>query len=285
MKLDKEFLKLQKEVDRLIKTGEKDIARNYKKSLNQLRLYVAELYEKYSIAGQLTFYELSKYNRLSKMDKELIKIVSELYKGNNQAIRGTLKGIVEDTYTNTLDIINNATGRRIKGIIKPIDVTKSINSEMAGLKWTERMNYHRNTAIYEIQKEIKQGLTQGDTYSTMAKRLKKKLETDINKTNTIVKTEGHRVHAQAKVDSLDDIVKQGVRMTKTWVTSKDERVRGQKPSDTMNHVDMDGVTIPYEEDFILPDGSQGKAPGLITQGNTYNNINCRCIIVIDIVKD
>ena len=144
---------------------------------------------------------------------------------------------------------------------------------MAGLKWTERMGKHREDVIWSIQKEIKQGLTQGDTYGTMAKRLKKELEVSTSKCNAIVRTESHRVHAQAKVDTLDSIVKHGVKMTKTWLSSIDERVRSQ-------HASMHGVTIPYEEDFILPDGSRGKAPGLI--GEPQHDINCRCIITINV---
>lgn len=271
MRLDKEFIKLQSHIDKLIKAGEKDIARNYKKSLDELRLYIAKLYENYSIEGQLTFYEMSKYNRLAKIDKEVMEIVSELYKGNNQVIRGTLKGIVEDTYTNTLDIVNQATGRRIKGIIKPIDVTKTINSEMAGLKWTERMGKHRIDVIYDIQKEVKQGLTQGDSYGAMAKRLKKKLELDINKSNQIIRTEGHRCMAQSKEDSFNAIEKAGVKFKEQWISSQDERVRSY-------HQVLDGVIINRGEMFHSPSGAIGPGPGLM--GKPEDDINCRCIKIL-----
>lgn len=271
MRLNKEFLRLQRHIDKLIKAGERDIAKNYKKTLDELRLYIATLYAKYEVDSRLTFHEMSKYNRLTKTDKEIMNLVSELYKGNNQVVRGVLRGIVEDTYSNTLDIANKATGRRIKGILKPVDVTKTINTEMAGLKWTERMNYHRNTAIYEIQKEIKQGLTQGDTYGTMAKRLKKKLETDINKANTIVRTEGHRCMAQAKEDSFDTIEKAGVEFKEQWVSSKDERVRSF-------HQELDGVTINRGEMFHSPSGAVGPGPGLM--GSPEDDINCRCVKIL-----
>lgn len=271
MNLDKEFLRLQSHIDKIIRTGEKDIARNYKETLDSLRSYIAELYSRYEAEGQLTFYEMNKYDRLSKMDKEIIKLILELYKGNSQVIRGTLRGVAEESYTNTLNIVNQATGRRIKGILKPTDITKTINSEMAGLKWAERMHYHRNTAIYEIQKEIKQGLTQGDTYGTMARRLKKKLEVDISKANTIVRTEGHRCHGQAKEDSFDTIQKAGVKFKEQWVSSRDERVRSY-------HEELDGVTINHGEMFYSPSGAAGPGPGLM--GKPEDDINCRCIKIL-----
>ena len=275
--LDKEYLKLKLQIDKLILKSEKEIARNYKKSLDELRMYMAELYSKYEVNGQLTFFEMSKYKRLAMMDKEILLIASSLYKNNSEAIKGVLRGVVEDTYTNSLGIVNNATGMKIKGILKPIDVTKTINNEMAGLKWTERVGKHRSDAIYNIQKEIKQGLTQGDSYGTMSKRLKKVLETDISKANTIVRTEGHRCMAQAKEDSFNTIEKAGVVFKKKWLSSQDERVRGNKPTDKMNHVVMNGVIVASNEDFILPDGATGSGPGLT---NSYNDINCRCVAIL-----
>lgn len=273
MKLDKEFLKLQQYIERMSRMRENTIARNHKKVLDELRKRLARLYELYEINGQLTYDEMVKYNRLQKLDKEVEKMIKELYKDNTKLIRGHLRAITRETYTNTIELLETASKRRLKGIVKELDVTKTINEQMAGLKWTERMGKHRNDVIWDIQKEIKRGLVQGDTYGTMAKRLKKELEVSTSKCNTIVRTESHRVHAQAKVDTLDSIVKHGVKMTKTWLSSRDERVRSQ-------HSKMDGVTIPYEEDFILPDGSRGKAPGLI--GAPQHDINCRCIITVNV---
>lgn len=280
MKLNKEFIRLRKEIEKMTKMRETTVARNHKKVLDDLRKRLAKLYEQYEINGQLTYDEMAKYNRLQKLDKEVEIMINELYKENTKLVRGHLTGIAEETSLYTIEVIEGATQRKLKGIVKELDVAKTVNDEMAGLKWTERMGKHRNDVIWDIQKEIKQGLTQGDTYGAMSKRLKKELEVSTNKANTIIRTEGHRVHSQAKVDSLDNISRHGVKMTKTWVTAKDERVRGRNSSDKMDHVSMDGITIPYEDDFILPDGSRGKAPGLI--GNA-NDINCRCIIVINIV--
>lgn len=276
MKLDKEFIGLQKYVDKLIKAGEKDIARNYKKVLDALRLYFAKLYTEYATNGKLTFSEMSKYNRLKKVDEKIYNTISGLYQNNKKIIRCVLRGITIDIYNNTIDIVEGATGRKLKNIVKGIDVTETINTEMAGLRWTERIQKHRDDVIWTIQKEIKQGLTTGDTYDTMAKRLKKELGTSAGKANTIVRTEGHRCLMQAETNGLDSISKHGVKMMKQWISSKDERVRSQ-------HSEMDGIEVPYEEDFVLPDGARGKAPGLI--GEPQHDINCRCIITIRTIDE
>lgn len=255
--------------------GQTTIAKNHKKVLDDLRVSMARLYEEYEIDGKLTLIEMSKYDRLQKLDKQVYDTITNLYKSNSKVIRGTLAGIVRETYISSIDIVEGTVKKKLKGIVRDIDVTKTVNTEMAGLRWTERLGKHRVDAIYDLQKEIKLGLTQGDTYGTMAKRLKDTLETDINKANTIVRTESHRCHATAKKDSLDSIAKHGVKMTKTYLSSKDEKVRSE-------HEQMDGVTIPYEEYFQFPDGIKTMSPGL--SGYAKHDINCRCIITIDFLE-
>lgn len=271
MSLEKKFLTLQRKAERMSRMGEKTIAKNYRKVLDELRITMARMYKDYEINGQLTFDEMSKYNRLQKIDKEVYELITELYKSNSTVIRGTLRGITEHTYKSTLSIVNDEVEKKIKGIYKPIDITKTINEEMAGLKWTERIGKHRNDAIYDVQKEIKYGFSKGDTYSTMSKRLKNTLESDISKAKTIIRTESHRCHAQAKEESFETISKAGVKFKEKWVSSKDERVRSY-------HQQLDGVTIERGEMFHSPSGAIGPGPGLM--GNAADDIYCRCIKVL-----
>ena len=145
---------------------------------------------------------------------------------------------------------------------------------MAGIKWAERYGRHRNEAIYNIQRAVKQGLEEGDTFSTMSNRLRQAMEGDVLQPTRVVRTESKRVQAKSQKDSLDHAFKQGVEMIKTWRTSKDERVRDK-------HEPMEGVTVPYEDDFILPDGTRTFAPGL--SGVAEHDIHERCFMEIEFI--
>ena len=273
--LEDEFIKLEVKIGKMSNVAMYAVAVNHKKVLDKLRNIMTRLYEEHENEGKLTYDEMTKYNRLKKLDNEISALIDNLYQDSAKLIREHLKSIVEETSLYTIETIERATKRRLKAIVKAVDVGKTINDDMAGLKWPERMGKHRADVIWDILKEIKQGLAQGDTYGTMSKRLKKELEVSQSKANVIIRTEGHRVHAQAKTESLDSIAKHGIKMTKKWVSSKDERVRSQ-------HAEMNGVVVPYEEDFVLPDGARGPAPGLI--GQPQHDINCRCIMTIDITS-
>lgn len=277
MKLNREFERLQRHIDRMTRHRETTVARNHKKVLDDLRFRLAKVYESYEINGQLTYAEMVKYNRLQKLDKEIESTIKDLYKTNDNLIKGHLTAIAKETYSTTVGIVEEAADREIKGVAKSFKVDKTVNEQMAGIEWPARMGKHRADVIWDIQKEIKQGLTQGDTYGTMSRRLKKELEISNSKARTIIRTESARVHARAKEESLDAIAKEGVRMEKTWLSSQDERVRS-------THADMNGVTVPYDDDFEIPGGYRAKGPmdDRLPPGEV---INCRCLITIDLAKD
>ena len=56
---------------------------------------------------------------------------------------------------------------------------------------------------------------------------------------------------------------------KRWITIRDDRVRE-------THDYLEGMIVPYNEDFYTYDGDHARAPGLFSLPE--NNINCRCTL-------
>lgn len=274
--LDKQYVRLKREITRIEIIGQHTVNDNYKKTLKELKEIMAELYEMHEEDGKLTFKEMSKYKRLDKLDKDIQRLMTELHTTNSGVTREVLREIADKSYSNSIGIISKASNSPLRGITKDIDVTRTINDRMAGLKWTERLGKQRSDVIWNVQREVKVGLTQGDTYGTMTKRLQNALEIDMRKANTIIRTEAHRVHGQAKENSFDTLAKAGVVFREKWISSQDERVRS-------NHQALDGVTIERGEMFKSPSGAEGPGPGLM--GSAEDDINCRCIKVLELVEE
>ena len=83
----------------------------------------------------------------------------------------------------------------------------------------------------------------------------------------IARTEIHNSHNTAVMDTYNEL---GVEYT-MWITAHDDRVRGLKPTDTADHVELDGEIIRLGDTY-----SNGlKYPG-DTDGPIEEWINCRC---------
>jgi hypothetical protein len=270
--MKKEFELLEDNLDKIIATAERNVIREYQKTLKAIKAEIAEIYEKY---GEPTLVDLQKYDRINKLDKKMQEEINKLYVTNRSLINTTLRDSYIGAYAGTKAIIEGESKKTLRAIVKPVNVTKTINEEMAGLKWADRVSKHRSDLIYDVQAVIKQGLQRGDSYSTMAKELNKKiieitpkgLKGDVSKSTTIVRTESQRVTASAKKEVIDVAKSQGIDLTKTWNSVEDERVRD-------SHVKMDGQTVPYDGMYTLPTGEKVVGPHLT--GIAKEDCNCRC---------
>jgi len=59
------------------------------------------------------------------------------------------------------------------------------------------------------------------------------------------------------------------KKTKVWISTFDQRSR-------TDHMEMDGVKVPYNENFTTPKGNVMKYPGDQECGDASDTINCRC---------
>lgn len=273
MSIREDFIRLQEQLDRIIEQKEKGIIKDYKEVLNELRATMATAYAKHEVAGALIFAEMMKYNRMKKLDKEIQAILKELGKKNARNTRDIMKLVYQQSFEKTKNLVEIATDRKIPGIIKDEVLKQALENPVKGLKLSRTLEKNRVNIIYTIQQTVEQGLKNGETYGQMAGRLKDSLENNVPKALRVVRTETHRVMEQAKLDSLGQARDAGIEIVKTWVSSRDERVRS-------SHAAMDGVTVDYDDYFENPlTGGEGPAPGMM--GVAADDINCRCISSID----
>ncbi|MDO4720713.1 MAG: phage minor head protein [Peptostreptococcaceae bacterium] len=277
--MHKEFEKLQQAVEELLKLSEGKILFEYAVALERLRTMVRKIYDKHETGGKVSMIEMGKYDRLHKMEQEIEQSLKQLYKKNGRLMDETLKNIFVLTRDTTLQSVAKGVPEEKKSLLaisKKLDIDATVNEKMAGLHWAERMGKHRSDVIYGVNKTLKEGLAQGSTYKELSDRLKKEMEGNVVQPMRIIRTESGRVYARTQQESLDRVADAGIKMVKTWKSSKDERVRSQ-------HQEMEGVTIPYEEEFTLPDGTKTTAPRL--SGAPQHDIHCRCFITIDLAEN
>lgn len=91
--------------------------------------------------------------------------------------------------------------------------------------------------------------------------------TDPEKLQRMIECEANRCFNTGMVEAVKDT--KGVM--KTWETMGDERVR-------LSHDYLEGMTIPFDEEFVTIGGDSAKAPGMFQ--DPENNVNCRCWITV-----
>lgn len=270
----KDWLKIQARLKKELAEAEKGLKGNYKKAYKELDLMLKDLYEEFEVEGQVDIDRYLRYRQTRQLDAATARLLQDLLISNDRLLNDFLRQTVINTRESATKTIQGDI-RTIRPIAKTFDTEKIIKKSIAGNTRGERLKHCNNELKYQAMAEINKGLENGYTYTQTAKNLKKRFGKDISKTYQIARTESHRVVETSKFETMEEISKE-VKMTKTWHTVKDERVRS-------THAPMEGVTIPIEEDFDLPSGASCPRPG--ETGDPAEDINCRCFLSFDVVKE
>ena len=278
--MEKVFQNLDKQTLRIVAAAERNVGQQYGQMLREIRRVLQKTYDRYSLAdGTLTYSQMVRYGRIDKLNAEIDTIINAHATGVASEIRGGLKKTVVTSFDQSHQAIEKVAGRTIRGVLKPETVTEILQNPISGLSLNERLAVRRYETITTIRQEMTRGLVRGDRYRDIAGRLQTALEIDAGKANRIVRTEGHRCMEAGKKASLDAAAKGGVSLLKWWKDSDDERVRSGHRH--MGRKYGKENAIPYDEDFVNDlTGGVGPHPGAL--GTAEDDINCRCIMVIEV---
>lgn len=283
MNLFEIFKLINRRIGQLIKKAERAIARQYAKTLVEIRKLMAEQYEKYEQNGELALEEMLKYDRLNKLNKRINWIMGVNHKEVSKQMTKVLGEVYKDGYYLTAWGVETTTRTKLGyASVRPESLTAMLQNPVAGLTLKARLEKNRADIIHKIQQEVTQGLQENETYAIMAKRLKDALEGDVVKATRIVRTEGHRAQETGKHDAAEHANKNGVIMGKQWNTLEDERVRPSKGKKSIaNHRKLNNKIIEMNE--LFDDGlSKGHAPGLLPAAGS--SINCRCFVTYTVMR-
>lgn len=286
------------------KEAEAEIRRVYQNLLKDLRAFVAGEYERFAVDDRLDFSILQQKGEFARFLEETQKIVN----AHEPEVKREVRDIIEQTYARCWGDFQEAVGKSadsaalreaLRGVrgVTPEVVKRAVINPVSGLTLNDRLEKHRQEVIYNIKQQLGTGLTQGDRYSTMARRVAGEVEGNYKKAVRIVRTETHRVREAGFHDSaleVDGAARAaGLQMVKTWRTMKDEWVRPNARYRTKSgwktvrrgpadHQKMEGVSIPVDQEFDLGGGVKAKAPG--QSGVAGQDINCRCFLEYELQR-
>lgn len=266
---------------RYLKREEKQIFKLYKGNLDLFRQVLGENFQKYGDKeGKLHYSEMARGKRLPNLFAWITNTIGSLYRAISHVLEGIFGSLFIDSYFRTAHLLEIATRARLGYMGIRTEMVKAVvQAPIAKLTLNERLERNRKTLTMKIRESLTMGLVRGSSYKEMADDIKVVLEGDAVKSRRVVRTEGHRVMSEGVQQSVMHAMSKGVIMVKSWLNSKDERVR-----DEHNHMqDKYGDNpIPADQDFENDlTGGKGPTPGNL--GVAKDDVNCRCVAVYEIV--
>jgi SPP1 gp7 family putative phage head morphogenesis protein len=255
--------------DRITKQTERRLIKNYQYSLKEIRAKLSKLAEQ----GVLTQVEITKYNRLHKLEKEIGEETATLTGKNASNLRKGIGDVFEDQYYRTgFAVEKEAQALLGFGKLDREAVKAAIENPLDNIGFLERNRENATRLRRQLREQLGQGLTQGEGYEKIARRLKERMDVGASEAIRIAQTECHRSQSQGRLKGFEQAEKAGVQARRVWVATLDGRTRD-------SHAAMDGKYANDEGMFEIA-GVEARGPGLT--GIASEDINCRCVVRMEI---
>ena len=232
----------------------------YLDSLKEIEKKLEQLLENPELPSKI--YQARYQKALKKQLEEIINKIDDY---------STINDYLKDCYENNyIGVMYDLQGQEIP-LILPIDQEQVLLAMTKETKLTSSLyttlGYNKKSLAKAINQEISRGIASALSYNEIAKNIDNKYWIGINKSQTIARTEGHRVSQIATYQAQQDAKDAGCRIVKQWDSTMDRRTR-------KTHAKLDGQ-IRELEDYFEVDGHKALYPGGF--GIAGEDINCRCV--------
>jgi SPP1 gp7 family putative phage head morphogenesis protein len=256
----------QNALDRLERSYEKELIRNYQIALKELRAKISLVYENYNGS----WVEMQKYNRLAKLEQEIAQEISKLTGLNAMTLKKGMMGVYEESYYRTAWVLSTMVQADLGySVLNRELVQKAIENPLDRVGFLQRNRDNHALLTKQLREQLTQALIQGEAYGTAAKRIKERMDVGATNVIRIAQTEMHRTRQQAKYDGMVEGEKAGITLKKMWVSTIDSRTRDR-------HQHLDGKQVDVDEPFKAGQ-YEGLMPGMF--GIPSMDINCRCTTI------
>ena len=236
-----------------------------KDALDDIRITMSKIYEKYAVGGVLSKAEMTRYNRLATAEAQIQEILDPALR-KTRAIMNRVPALAyEEAFFRYAWAMDNGAAVRLKwGIVNMDQILANLANEMDKIA----IETYGADARILVRKAINRGLPVGKSYLEMAKDLKTALETTNYNALRIIRTEGTTAMNAGQDAAYARAEDQGIEGSYVWDATLDGKTR---PS----HGTMDQKRRNEEGVFDGPEGEHPHYPGdeILT---AKNRINCRC---------
>ncbi|MFT8362915.1 MAG: phage minor head protein [Sporolactobacillus sp.] len=264
---------IDKYLDNLISTAEKNIDRTFAATLKDILGEIARMYEKYADnSGELTWTDMNKFNRLQQEMALISGAISNQYADVLKQLQSLTQTVYLEDFMRT-SYLYEMTAKTAMGVSAPSleTIQKAILNPIDKLTLPALMESHRTDIINRLHIAISQSLMAGESYATMARRIRQTVDFSQAKARNVARTEAGRAQAQARLDSAEQASKYA-DMKKVWLSTLDLRTRP-------DHRRLDGQEADDEGYFHI---HEFKAKGPHLFGVAKEDCNCRCTVIMKV---
>jgi len=262
-KLRKTERQIWRAIDQIQNRFERELLTNYKEALDKIRVDLQKIFDKYSVNGKLTNAEMTKFNRLTKLNDQLTETMGPVFSKNGRLVERLSEVEYQEAFYRYGWAIQQDAQVALKwGLLNDETVKAAVANDLRHIAKTGM----RQNGLLGIRRAVTQGVIQGQSYTKMAKEIKRFIDRSASGYIRIARTEGQRAAVLGQLAAADESEELGVEIKRIWDATLDMATRPE-------HGDLDGKAAGKDGMFNT---SVGPVAGPTLSGVASFDINCRC---------
>lgn len=260
------------------KAIDRALLRLYKDAFDRTSADIAKLYAKVGLSTPaqtpsgpifIRKEDAIRYNQLANKLKNLEDEMKRLRNAGVKLTEETSAQAIQDGYYRNVWAYDQAVGVKLGIPALPLAAIRAaVYSDASGLTFINTWAKNTTAGIYSTQSAIMRGITNGDSYTKIARSIKDQFNKGLSDALRVVRTEAGRCWSEGAEDAHRGALDAGLQVRKRWSATLDRRTR---PS----HGALDG-TYADENGLFWIDGMSAEQPREF--GDPAEDINCRCAV-------
>ncbi|WP_027725436.1 minor capsid protein [Tuberibacillus calidus] len=220
-KLEDAILEIFDQMFKLTDKEHQEILKMYKKSRDNIKAFVAEVFMKYGQDGKVNYADLQKYNRMATIEKQIKDEIQLDYNDEVKIMVGILALVYAQAFYRTAFALeqNLKVGINFK-LLKPEFIKEIVNFNWSGIPFSERIWKNRTSLINSLREALFLGIQNGDSLDKIARAINKLFNVKAYQSLRLIRTESARVITQAQEKLYRD---SGVTEKVKWLATLDAK--------------------------------------------------------------
>lgn len=253
-------------LESLARNYEKQVQLIYRDTLNSIQGEMTSLYQKYAQDGNLTYAEMSKYNRLKSMEDSIISQMDEATKQTIRTIDHMRPDLYQEAFYHYAWAMDNGNGVRLNyGVINKDIIAQNLINPFYTDVSRIRLPMVVRTATMSA---LNTGLAAGKSYEKMAADLRNAANIANYNAMRIIRTEAHTAINAGQDLAYERAQAKGIEGNYIWDATLDGRTRP-------THAAMDQAIRKEDGLFDGPGSERCPYPGYFDL-SAEERIHCRC---------
>ncbi|TCT16396.1 SPP1 gp7 family putative phage head morphogenesis protein [Natranaerovirga pectinivora] len=205
-RLEREILNIKRDTEKIAEKDIKRLAREYKKSLADIRAIVLQVYTKYSDDdGELNISNAQLINEMNRLDKVLEREARRIGLLEVGLVTALLTTTYKHSYYKTAYTLDKGIELGVNyRVLRPEFIERAINVPIEGYMYSDRIWLNKEVMMQRLRRDLINHMQSGTSVEKLSRKLSKDLGSDYYNSYRLIRNETARVQSEAQEQIYQD---------------------------------------------------------------------------------